>query len=156
MRTDDSRLEYIQAKRAVNTHIFQCKVEYFQHHLELCNGDQQKIYRLLNTLLGRRSVPNLPKGVSEARLANNFSEFFTSKISHIRSEIEVAPVAHVFSVDFLAPLPMDSALSQFETVSEDMVLRYIQDSNKTYCSLDPINVMKLGSSLAKQLLTSQL
>ena len=149
LRTDDSRLEYIHAKRAVGTQIFQCKVEYFQHHLELCNGNQQKMYRLLNTLLGRHSVPNLPKAVSEARLANNFSEFFASKISRIRSEIEVAPVARVFSVDFLAPLPVELSLSQFEPVSEDMVHRYIQNSNKTYCSLDPINVMKLGSSFGK-------
>ena len=44
---------------------------------------------------------------------------------------------------------MDSALSQFETVSEDMVLRYIQNSNETYCSLDPIIGMKLGSSFGE-------
>lgn len=43
-----------------------------------------------------------------------------------------------------APVRDGSVFNQFWPVLEDKVLEYIQESNKTNCPLDPINVSKLG------------
>ena len=149
LRTDSSRSDYVLARRTVERQIFHCKAEYFKHQLDTCKGDQRRIYLLLNTLVGQQVVSKLPKVISEAKLANDFMDFFTSKIVRIRGEIEDTPVVADFSVQFSSTLPAVSVFSQFQPVQESDVLRYIRESNKTYCPLDPINVSKLGSSYEK-------
>ena len=47
-----------------------------------------------------------------------------------------------FTVDFV----VTSTFSQFRPVNEADFCRYIRETRKTYCPLDPINVSKLGSA----------
>jgi len=146
LKTDSSRLEYARARNATVRQIYHCKVNYFEQKLEACRGDQQRLYSLLSDLLGSQSAPILPTSIPSDELAERFSEFFASKVARIRGDIEAAVVPQEFSVELLPPVHGGSVFNQFRQVLEDKVLEYIQESNKTNCPLDPINVSKLGPS----------
>ena len=146
LKTEFSRLEYIQARRVVNDQVLRSKIDFFKSKFEACGGDQKKIYMLLDSLLGHRSMSSLPESSSNAELANRFSKYFTSKIAQIREEIAVTPVPQSYSLDFNISFPTDQVFTHFEPVQEEVVCRYIREVNKTYCSLDPINVTKMGQS----------
>ena len=51
-----------------------------------------------------------------------------------------------FSVDFPLRFTRSFTFSHFRSVTEADILRYIRETRKTCCSLDPINVSKLGEA----------
>ena len=110
-----------------------------------CDGDQQHTFVFLNNLMGRTLEPALPTSSSDDELASRFSDFF-SKIIHIRREIDESVVNQEFSVDFPLCFTRSFTFSHFRSVTEADVLRYIRETRKTCCSLDPINVSKLGEA----------
>ena len=63
----------------------------------------------------------------------------------IRSEIDVAVVNLKFYVDFPHRFTR-SLTSHFRLVTEASVLRYMRETRKPCCSLDPTNVSKLGEA----------
>ena len=69
--------------------------------------------------------------------------FFFEMIIRIRSEIDASVVNQEFSVDFPLHFTRSFTFSHFRLVTEADVLRYIRETRKTCCSLDPINVSKL-------------
>ena len=80
---------------------------------------------------------------SEVELAARFSAFFNAKTDRIRSEIDVSVGGHEFSVDIFFDLDIASTFSYFRSINETDVLRYMRETKKTCCPLDPINVSKL-------------
>ena len=86
----------------------------------------------------------MPSSSSEVELAARFSAFFNAKIDRIRSEIDVSVAGHEFSVDISFDLDIASTFSYFRPINETDVLRYMRETKKTCCPLDPINVLKLG------------
>ena len=73
--------------------------------------------------------------------------FFSEKITRIRSEIDAAVVNRKFSVDFPLRFTRSLTTSHFRLVTEaDKHLRYMRETRKICCSLDPINVSKLGEA----------
>ena len=72
--------------------------------------------------------------------------FFSEKITCIRSEIDASVVNREFSVDFPLRFTGSLTFSHFRLVTEADILRYTRETRKTCCSLDPINVPKLGET----------
>ena len=72
--------------------------------------------------------------------------FFSEKITRIGSDIDAAVVNREFSVDFSLCFTMFLTFSHFRSVTEADVLRYMRETRKTYCSLDPINFSKHGET----------
>ena len=83
---------------------------------------------------------------SDDKLASSFSGFYSEKIIRIRSEINVSVVNQELSVDFPLRFTRSFTFSHFRSVTETDVLRYIRETRKTCCSLDPVNVTKLGEA----------
>ena len=111
-----------------------------------CDGDQRRTFVLLNSLMGRTLDPVMPASSSDDELASRFSNFFSEKITRIRSEIDAAVVNREFSVDFPLRFTRSLTSSHFRFVAEADVLRYMRETRKTCCSLGPINVSKLGEA----------
>ena len=63
-----------------------------------------------------------------------------------RSETDAAVVNREFSVDFPLRFTRSFTFSHFRLVAEADVLRYMRETRKKCCSLDPINVSKLGEA----------
>ena len=72
--------------------------------------------------------------------------FFLEKIIRIRSEIYASVVNQEFSVDFPLRFTRSFTFSHIRSVAEAEVLRYIRETRRPCCSLDPINVSKLGEA----------
>ena len=86
----------------------------------------------------------LPTSSSDDELASRFSNLFSEKITCIRTEVDAAVVNQEFSVDFPLQFTRSLTFSHFRLVTEADVLRYIRETRKACCSLDPTNVSKLG------------
>ena len=71
---------------------------------------------------------------------------FSEKIICIRSKIDASVVNQEFSVAFPLRFTRCFTFSYFRLVTEADVLRYLRKTRKTCCSLDPINVSKLGEA----------
>ena len=111
-----------------------------------CGKDTQKLYALVNNLLGTRKENSLPCTDSPEELAENFSNFFFEKVEKIWQELNsyskyVPPVRKTHEFNFV-PL------------TEKEVLSIIMGMPAKYCDLDPIpsQVLKdLALYLAKEL-----
>ena len=105
--------------------------------------DQKKLCCLMNNLMGRDSPTSLPSSESDTQLALDFSRFFQPKVLRIREELDGTPVHGDYSVEFHPQQSVRSLFLKFNPVDELSIRRYIRELNKTYCSLDPINVSKI-------------
>ena len=108
-----------------------------------CKGDQKKLCCLMNNLMGQDSSTSLPSSESDIQLALDFSRFFQSKVLRIREELDGTPVHGDYSVEFHPQQSVRSLFLKFNPVDDLSIRRYIRELNKTYCSLDPINVSKI-------------
>ena len=135
---------YVSARRAVVKQIYICKIEYYQRQMSQCDGDQRRTFVFLNKLMGRTLDPALPTSSLDDELASHFSDFFffLEKIVRIRSEIDASVVNQEFSVGFPLRFTRSFTFSHFRSVAEADFLRYIRETRKTCCSLDPINASK--------------
>ena len=111
-----------------------------------CDGDQRCTFVLLNSLMDHTLDPVMPTSSSDDELASRFSNFFSEKITRIKSEIDAAVVNQEFSVDFPLRFTRSLTFAHFRLVTEADALRYMRETRKTCCSLDPINVSKLGEA----------
>ena len=51
---------YVSAGRTVAKQIYTCKIEYYQHQMSQCDGDQRRTFIFLNNLMGRALDPVMP------------------------------------------------------------------------------------------------
>ena len=99
IRSDAARTLFVSAHRAVVKQIYTCKIEYYQHQMSQCDGDQRHTFIFVNNLMGRTLDPVMPTSSSDDELASHFSTYFSEKITLIRSEIDKV-VNREFSADF--------------------------------------------------------
>ena len=88
LRTDDSRSEYMAARRAVVDQVQQRKVEFYQDGWTAYRGNQRKTAMLVHTLMRGTKLDLLPTSGSDNQLASDFMDFFESKIIRIREELD--------------------------------------------------------------------
>ena len=86
---------------------------------------QGKLHSIINSLTRVNRDTPLPAHDSIAQLANDFGNFFISKIEDIHKEIDSQE----------APFPN---LSSFAVLTEDDVRKLVMGSKTTSCELDPI------------------
>ena len=117
------------------------KVNYYKNKISECNNNSSKLYYELNKMLGRTSENViLPKHSCLKVLANNFKDFFISKIDSINSIFQGsnASIGEMYP-DF--PL---KKFSEFAPVSDEKLEKVISRVKRTFCLNDPINVKLLN------------
>ena len=142
-RTEPNWLEY---KAAVVDQVRQCKVRFYQNEWASCRGDQRKLFLLVGRLMNGCVPALLPSSESDNQLASDFMNFFQSKIDQIRVLLD----GTVDDMDFLVAVPPRdppaSLFIEFSPVNELTIRKYIRELNKTYCSLDPVNIPKIAKA----------
>ena len=78
-------LDILSRNKTVNSLIVSSKIEYYR--CVLADADAKTMYRTLNSLLNS-STGALPSCTSNESLSNNFANYFTEKVSKIRSELD--------------------------------------------------------------------
>ena len=111
------------------------------NEISQASSNQKKLYSIITSLTyGVRDNP-LPPHESIQQLADDFGDFFISKIEKIRLEID----SQNADPPVLPMTPSCECLSTFETLSESEVRKLVMESKTTSCALDPI-----PTSLLKQ------
>ena len=100
-------------------------------------NDKRKLYRKLNELLGKENQV-LPQSTDNKALVQDFSHFFESKITKIRSEIE-------HERDAFCPPPVcnhckydGDQLTGFKTLTAEDFNKLLSSMSQKFCVLDPI------------------
>ena len=124
----------------LNNLIKKAKEQYFLHQIEECEGNQKKLFRIVNSLLGRGKATNLPRHSDRRELSKALDNFFVTKISNIQSDLrELESSASNLSFDLRSALVSSSTkLSQFSLCSVDDIQKVLKTSSKASCHLDPI------------------
>ena len=111
-----------------------------QNKISDCNSDQKKLFKIVDTLLGRNKEAMLPKYDSTLTMDSVMNNFFIDKIDNIRAEFPLLE-ANLPSLSFLS---MDSIMSMchtglyhFDPVTDTELLKIISCMNRTTCSSDP-------------------
>ena len=74
--SDAARTLFVCACRAVVKQIYTCKIEYYQHQMSQCDGDQRRTFSFVNDLMGRTLDPLMPTSSSDDELASHSLPFF--------------------------------------------------------------------------------
>ena len=126
------RQAFCKQRHIVNKLVDKAKAAYYSTQVNDCNGDQGKLFRIVNTLLhkckGKEGV--LPTSISDR---DNFSKRFYEKIQNIRGLFDPSPDHS--SVAFEAN---SHPLNVFEPASEDEIKAVIMKSPSKSCELDPV------------------
>jgi exonuclease III len=140
---------YLQAHQHVNSLLKEAKENYYRGKVEEAD-DQKSLFKIVNTLLGDSKL-SLPSHHSREKLANRFSEFFTTKITNIRKKLEMIPsMASSDNID--TPVVRSApSLTSFIPASEDEIQKIILSTKSKHCSQDPIPTWLLKDCLASVL-----
>ena len=107
-----------------------------------CGTDAKKSYTLINNLTNNNKDNPLPKSQSDEGLANEFAQYFMSKIKSIRDTLDSHPLYKPTRRDV-------HELSRLSKIMEDQVKRIIRSMPSKCCEPD---VMLL--TIFKQILPS--
>jgi len=144
------RLEYRAKCEAVKSIIKRDKSDYFIKKIDDCNGDQKKLFQIVDKLLGRGRQSALPHFIHPKDLAQTFNRFFIAKITKIRetlSDLESSVSEMNCPLNSLLH-PSSSKLHSFKPTTNDEVTTIIKKASKATCPLDPIPTNLLHNFLS--------
>ncbi len=102
-----------------------------------CNGDQGALFSILNRLLHRSTSSPLPATESNATLAQNFGDFFLSKIAKIQDSLQSSDTHTTVNALDEEPHCL-SPLEVFEPVTPEDLRKLISAYSIKACPLDPL------------------
>ena len=114
-------------------HLYQSKKSYINTQLESNNNNSQMLFRILNQLTKGQHDSPLPDCSSYEDLANKFADFFIEKIEKIRSQFQQ-------SRPYTPPSWKCKNMTQFRPMSEEEILKILNNMKKTTCNVDPCNM----------------
>ena len=79
----------MKQKRVVFRLIEQAKRDHYSSIVTDCNGDQKRLFHVINDLLNRKKDEIFPDTICDQDLANRFLDFFVKKILTIRDAFEI-------------------------------------------------------------------
>ena len=94
-------------------------------------GDNKKLYKLMAHLSGARSDNPLPPYDSDESLANQFADYFITKIDRIRDNFSQTPVLIPETTDI-------PTFQRFAPLTTEQVTNLISSMQTKSCELDPI------------------
>ena len=150
-RTTYSPEDYAQYEaqcHVVNNLLETSKQNFYREKINEHSGNQKELFKVLNKLLNRKCEPQYPAHDSTEELANRFVEYFTSKITNIRNDIEQFQKQSLQTTD---DIETDAVFKEFEPVGEHEVEKLVFQSATKSCSLDPIPTWILKKCLGSLL-----
>ena len=104
--------------------------------VESAEKDSRKLFRIINSLLGRKEENPMPLGKTDSELAEGFATFFLEKIDKIRDRFkEIAPYQ---------PRQLGTTrLEKFTPISSSQLEKTIHNMKPKTCALDLIPTSKL-------------
>ena len=130
-REPDLWKAYISIRHEYKELLNKMKTEVISNKVKECGSDSQKLYALVNNLLGTKVSNLLPESNSDEKLAEEFAEFFLSKVLKIRDSIKHYP-------KYVVTDKNQPKLNTFRDLNEEEVLSIVMSMPVKHCDLDPI------------------
>ena len=128
--------DFCSQHRLVSNLLFATEKKYYHDNLCEHKGNIKQVFKLCNSLLGRKKEQLFPPGLNSQELADKFNEFFITKITNIRSDLleqdtqssDTQPENHL----------IPNALAKFRPLSCEDVLKIVLASPAETCDANPI------------------
>ena len=91
-RTEACLQAYLHLRRWYHSMIFENKKVKISRKIDECGSDSKKLFQLVNHLTGHKPENPLPTSNTDKQLADEFADFFISKILKIRHELDKYPL----------------------------------------------------------------
>ena len=124
---------YKSAKRAVTKLVQKAKTDYIRTQIADCSNSSQ-LFSLCGKLCGRSKQSPLPTVYPSSRLPDIFCDYFVTKVTAIRSELDSLP-SNQYSCDVAFT---DNQFASFSPITESQLKKIIMKCKPTTCPLDPI------------------
>jgi hypothetical protein len=143
---------FVAKRDLVRDLIIKAKSDHYTTRIDECGSDQKALFRVVAELLHTNDNRPLPDHIDATQLPNAFIDFFQSKITRIRNELDDLSVSD--PTDNYSVLPIPDAtphctFSTFTPMSEDDIRKIVRQSPTKSCQLDPVPTW-----LLKQLMES--
>ena len=99
-----------------------------------CKG-QKEVFKVVENLLHQKGNAKLPSHTCQKELAQRFNDYFVTKISKIRQDLDVIPTSSTY---ILPNVISDTSLESFMPATEDEIYKLVTSSPSKSCALDPI------------------
>ena len=87
-RSEEDRKSYVTLRQVVSQEIEKAKTEYYSECVAECEGNQRRLFTVVDALLHRKKETVLPDASSDQILADNFCHYFFNKVTKIRDDID--------------------------------------------------------------------
>ena len=134
---------YIQQCNTVHHAIREAKTKYLSEIIVGFEGDQKELFKSLDTLLKGRVERKYPSSNSTEGLANNFADYFESKIANIRVEVAYMSVAAANYFPDSSLYQSEVKFHQFLPVTETEMKGLSGKVACKSCHLDPVPLLIL-------------
>ena len=133
-KTADDKQNYIdQRSKCVQLSKLK-RCEYYKDLIGKHEGDQKALFKIVSEMLDTKNVAVYPQCNKTLDLANEFNNFYISKVTKLRSGIPVV-TSNIPDVDLQFS---GSTLDSFEPVTVDELREIIKQSNTKTASHDPL------------------
>ena len=134
-------------RRKVKELIAKAKAKYYQDAIIECS-DSKSLFRVMDHLLKRKSEPKLPSFTSAEDLSNRFANYFSDKITNIRTVILEKQKQDDY--DYEPPsvnTPNMISFATFCPVTVEEICKTIMCCPTTSCVLDPLPTRLLKTNV---------
>ena len=117
------------------------RIQYCSSKVEECGSDQKKLFKITNSLMGRKSMKVLPKTDSDLALANDFMTYFNDKTKQIHRDLKLSiedTGSEEYNVLTMESFSSPIELHSFEEAAKEEVRKMIMESSNKQCLLDPM------------------
>ena len=140
-KSDYYRDEFKRLRQIKCSLVTSSKIAYYRNKINVCKNDPKQLYVELNNMLGRKDTNIvLPSHSCPKALANDFKNFFVSKIENMNATFN--NVSNL-SMQLIPDFPLN-VFEEFDPVAVENVSQIICRLNRTHCLNDPIDVRALN------------
>ena len=133
------RDRYQQLLQAKCKLVERTKTSHYGGKIDKCKNDSKKLHDVLNNLLGKNTKDYvLPQHESDFNLAQNFKNFFLSKITRLKNSFDVCISSN--NTSLIPTYPLDQQFDTFAEIEKSEILKILKKMNKTFCSNDPFDI----------------
>ncbi len=146
-RTHKATRRKLESRNSFNAKLNNFRNKQYSTMVEENKDNPITLFRVINKSLHRKQSSPLPPGLTNAQLAQTFSDFFTNKIDKIRENID-SQQSELENDDIITPDGNHEALfDEFLTLTESEVEKLIKGFPNKQCELDPLPLSMLKECL---------
>ena len=124
--------QYLLAGKCYKRHLYQSRKKILRDKLSSDENKTKTLYKITKILTSDTSENNFPETTSNKEVADIFANFFVHKVTKIKSGFQN-------NEDYNIPIRNSTSLSNFQTITQEVLIKTIKTMNSTTSPNDPCN-----------------